>query len=151
MSKTEAGKLVTALGIDSMTADLDAIRVAYIGKIRAIAAGHRSHNGVDLVEARAKNEMLDGELKELTLAEKRGQLVNLAQLEPELGQMVVAFRTDLLSRDDKLKAELDTMYGIDVDLNLLNLHTHEALLQLARYDPDANAKQQASAQAMPNE
>ena len=79
--------------------------------------------------------MVDRELKLLTLAERRGQVVNLAQLEPELQRMVVAMRTELLSRDDKLKAELDALYGIDVDLARITQYTHNALRQLARYDP----------------
>jgi hypothetical protein len=48
--------------------------------------------------------------------------------------MVVAFRTELLARDDKLKAEIDAVYGIDVDLAFLQEHTRNALAQLARYD-----------------
>ena len=50
-------------------------------------------------------------------------------------QMVGAFRSELLSRDDKLKSELDALYGIEVDLSILNEHTFAALAQLARYDP----------------
>jgi hypothetical protein len=80
-------------------------------------------------------ERVDRELKQLMVAEKKGLLVNVEQLEPELMNMVSAFRAELLSRDDKLKADLDALYGIELDLNLLNEYTHAALAQLARYTP----------------
>lgn len=136
LSQQEVSKHLADLGLDAKTSTLEQIRVAYIRKLRAVAAGHRSHDGMDLTRERVLTEKVDRELKELTLAEKRGQLVNVAQLEPELTQMVVAFRTELLARDDKLKADLDALYGIDIDLQVLNDHTHDALQQLARYDPE---------------
>ena len=47
--------------------------------------------------------------------------------------MVAAFRTELISRDDKLKSEIDALYGINLDLAFLTEHTRNALTQLARY------------------
>ena len=81
-------------------------------------------------------EQVDRQLKTLALAEKLGQLVAVPLLEAELQRMVVAMRTELLSRDDKLKAEIDALYSVDVDVGLLNEHTYAALRQLARYDPE---------------
>ena len=135
MSQQAVAQQLVALGIDWKTASLDEIRLAYIEHLRAVAAGHRSQDGLDLAHERALTEQVDRQLKQLTLAEKLGQLVNLAQLEPELTRMVVAFRTELLSRDDKLKSELDALYGVEVDVAILNEHTRNALSQLARYDP----------------
>lgn len=136
LSQPEVSKLLAELGLDWRNETLDRIRVEYIRKLRAAAAGHKTDDGMDLIRERVLNERTDRELKQLTLAEKRGQLVNVAQLEPELAQMFVAFRTELLARDDKLKADLDALHGISVDLQLLNDYTHDALLQLARYDPE---------------
>lgn len=136
LSQPEVSGFLAESGINWRTTDLAAIRVAYIRKLRAAAAGHRSTDGGDLIAERVMTERVDRELKELQLAEKKGQLVNLAQLEPELVQMVASFRTELLARDDKLKADLDALYAIDVDLQVLNDHTHESLTQLARYDPE---------------
>lgn len=121
--------------IDWMVSSLDEIRVAYIQNLRAQAAGHRSQDGLDLVRERVLSERIDRELKQFTLAEKKGTLINVAQLEPELQQMVGAFRIELLSRDDKLKSALDALHGIDIDIQLLNDHTYAALKHLARYDP----------------
>jgi hypothetical protein len=135
LSQAEVSKLMAELGIDWQGTDLETIRVQYIRRLRAAAAGHRSGD-MDLVAERVQTERVDRELKQFTLAEKKGSLVNLEQLEPELTQMVVAFRTELLSRDDKLKADLDALYGIDIDLQVITEHTHDALNQLARYDPE---------------
>lgn len=85
-------------------------------------------------EARTQRERFEAKIVELTYHEKKGILVNVTQLESELMQMVGAFRSELLSRDDKLKDALDTLYGIEIDLTLLNEHTYAALSQLARYD-----------------
>ena len=123
------------LGLDWKTNSMDTIRLAYIRNLRSAAAGHTSGE-FDLTRERAMTEKVDREIKLYTLAEKRGQLVSLAQLEPELAQMIVAFRTELLSRDDKLKSEIDALYGISVDPQLLEAHTRAALTQLARYDPE---------------
>jgi len=134
ISQPQVSSLMERMGINWRTATLDAIRIAYIGNLRAQASGHRAEDGTDLVRERVLTERVDRELKQLLVNEKKGVLVNVVQLEPELMQMVGAFRSEMLSRDDKLKDELDALYGIDTDLTLLNDHTYAALSQLARYD-----------------
>jgi hypothetical protein len=134
LAQQNVSELMKKLGIDWKTATLDEIRVAYIRQLRSQAAGHRTDDGLDLVRERVLTERVDRELKQYTLAEKKGQLINVAQLEPELQQMVGAFRTELLARDDKLKADLDQLHGIDVDIQVLNAYTTDALRHLARYD-----------------
>lgn len=136
MDQGAVSRHLGVLGIDWKTAGMDEIRLAYLKHLRSVAAGHMSSDGVDLTYERAMTERVDRELKLLTLAEKRGQVVNLEQLEPELSRMIGAFRTALLSRDDKLKAEIDALYGIELDLSLLNDYTRSALRQLARYDAE---------------
>lgn len=135
LSQQAVSEMLKRLGIDWLSATLDEIRVAYIRNLRAVAAGHKSGVGDDLTHERILTERVDRELKELQLAEKRGMLINVQQLEPMLMQMVSAFRSELLARDDKLKADLDSFYGIDIELRLLSEHTGAALSQLARYDP----------------
>ena len=136
LDQSAVSRHLGALGLDWKAATLDEVRVAYIKHLRAVAAGHMSQDGVDLTYERAMTERVERELKLLTLAEKRGQVVNVEQLEPELSRMIGAFRTALLSRDDKLKAELDALYGVEVDIGLLNDYTYSALRQLARYDAE---------------
>ena len=135
MTQQAVSQQMVPLGIDWRTTGIDEIRLAYIEHLRGVAAGHRSSNGIDLAYERALTEQVDRELKQLTLAEKKGLVVNLQQLEPELIRMFVAFRTELESRDDKLKASLDAVYGINLDIAYLTEHTRNALAQLARYDP----------------
>jgi hypothetical protein len=143
LAQQNVSELMKKLELDWKTATLDEIRIAYIRQLRAQAAGHRTDDGLDLVRERVLTERVDRELKQYTLAEKKGQLVNVAQLEPELQQMFGAFRTELLARDDKLKADIDQLYGIDVDIQVLNATTHDALRHLARYDAGSHCTDHA--------
>lgn len=135
LDQSAVSRMLEKLGIEWHGATMDQIRVAYIRQLRAQAAGHKSDDGMDLVKERVLTERVDRELKQLTVAEKRGLLINVSQLEPELMNMIGAFRGELLARDDKLAGELATLYGIEVDVAILNEHTYSALSQLARYDP----------------
>lgn len=76
---------------------------------------------------------MDRELKLYQLSEKKKELVNIADLELELSNVFAGFRQELLSRDEKLKTELDTLYGVDIDVNILNEHTYNALQHLSGY------------------
>jgi len=134
LSQAEVSKFLASNEIDWKTSTLDEIRIVYLRKLRAQAAGHRSEDGLDLVRERVMTERVDRELKQYTLAEKKKELINVAQLEPELQQMVAAFRTELMARDDKLKADLDQLHDIDVDIQVLNDYTNDALRHLARYN-----------------
>src|SRR5476649_2860797 len=135
LSQAEVSKFLKQIELDWKEATLDEVRVAYLRKLRAQAAGHQSGDGHDLVRERVLSERVDRELKIFNLAEKKGSLINVAQLEPELMQMVGAFKSELLNRDDKLKATLEAEYGIKIDVHILNDHTYSALSHLARYDP----------------
>lgn len=137
-------------GIDWRAASMDDIRVAYIRQIRAQAAGHKSASGDDLVAERVKTERVQRELMLLNLHEKQGSLIHVEQLKPMYSQMVGAFKTEVLALPDKVKAELDALYGINVDVELLNAHVRAALEQLSRYDPgDPAAADDAGAEPAP--
>lgn len=136
LSQQEVSKLLDELGIDWRDTDLDTIRIQYIRKIRAVAAGHRSHDGMDLTRERVLTEQVERELKQFELAEKKGQLVNLEQLEPELRQMVGAWKTEVQGLPDRLKTELDALYGIDIDIQVLEEPVNATFSQLARYDAE---------------
>lgn len=105
----------------------------YIKFLQERAEGRAAEGGA-LYDERARLARLQSDELELKLLERRGQLVNVAQLEATVGYAVMATRAELLSRDDKLKAEIDALYDVDIDLALLNEHTRAALSQLARYD-----------------
>jgi hypothetical protein len=135
LDQSAVSRWLNDAGISWRVTPLDDIRVAYIRQIRAQAAGHRSENGDDLVAERVKTERVQRELMLLNLHEKQGALINVAQLQPMYSQMVAAFKTEILALPDKAKSELDALYGINVDVELLNAHVRAALEQLSRYDP----------------
>jgi hypothetical protein len=135
INQSSVSELMQKLGVNWKVVPMDDIRVAYIRQLRGVASGHRSGDGLDLTHERVLTERVDRELKQLLVAEKKALLINVEQLEPELMNMVSAFRAELLARDDKLKADLDALYAIELDLKILNEHTHAALAQLARYEP----------------
>ncbi|WP_414451497.1 MarR family transcriptional regulator [Burkholderia sp. 22PA0099] len=136
LDQSAVSRFVDKLQLDYRAASIDEIRVAYIRHLREIAAGRSSETGIDLVAERAMTERVDRELKLLTLAEKRGQLVNAAQLEQAYGLMVGAFQTELLALPDKLVPELYALHGVQVDIEWLNEHIYGCLEQLSEYEPD---------------
>ncbi|WP_205611412.1 MarR family transcriptional regulator [Burkholderia sp. Nafp2/4-1b] len=136
LDQSTVSRLVARLALDYRSASMDDVRVAYIRHLREVAASHTSADGLDLTAERAKTEVVDREIKLLTLAEKNGQLVNAAQLEQAYGQMVGAFQAELLALPDKLVQELRTLYGVEVDVQWLNEHVYGCLEQLSRYDAD---------------
>jgi len=144
LDQSAVSRMVDQLGIDWRNATIDEVRIVYLRRLRAQASGHRSEDGADLIYERVLTERVDRELKQFTLAEKKSQLINVGQLEPELTQMFGAFRSELMSRDDKLKAALDALYGIDVDVQVLNDHTFAALIHLSRYDGSGASLDSAS-------
>jgi hypothetical protein len=131
LDQSAVSRLLDNLGINWREVSLDDIRIAYLRKLCAQAAAHRSQDGTDLVYERVLTERVDRELKQFALAEKKSQLINIAQFEPEWAHMVGVFRFVLLSSDDKLKAHIDRLYGIDLDLQVLNDYTFAALNHLA--------------------
>ncbi|SFJ79106.1 hypothetical protein SAMN05192543_11138 [Paraburkholderia megapolitana] len=147
LDQSAVSRLVDRLCIDYRNATMDEVRVAYIRHLREVAAGRSSESGVDLVTERAMTERVDREIKMLTLAEKKGLLVNAKQLEQAYGQMVGAFQTELLSLPDRMVQELRTLYGVEVDVELLNEHINGCLEQLAGYEPDSPGGDPADSEA----
>lgn len=79
-------------------------------------------------------ERVDREMKRYLLEEKKSQLINLAQLEPAMVEMVDVFKAELLKLDDQLKADLNARYGIDIDISVLNGYVFGALKHFSRFD-----------------
>lgn len=134
ITQQAVSKTLSKMGIDWHGKSLDEIRLAYIKRLRDVASGHASIDGsYDLNKERVLTEQVDRELKLYQLAEKKGVLVNVDSLMSELETVFQAMRQEMLSRDDKLKTELDTLYGVDVDVAILNEHTNNSLNHLSRY------------------
>ena len=133
MNQSEVSRHLKRLGLDAKTDDMDTIRLAYIQHLREVAAAHISSDGDDLTKVRIQNETADLELKRITIAERRGQVVNLEQLKPDLANAFYHIKTSLLTAADKLKPVIDARYGIDFDVNLINAEHDHALVELSRY------------------
>ena len=133
MAQKNASVFLRKLDFDWRVATLDEIRIAYIRKLRAQGASLQTKDG-DLVMERVMTERVDRELKEFNLAERKAQLINLAQLEPAMVQMVSTWKAELLGFDDRLKVALDAAHGIDIDIRLINNFTLAGFNHLKRYD-----------------
>jgi hypothetical protein len=130
MSQKSVSQFLAKEGIDCHTSTLDEIRVAYIRKLRLAT----SENQTALTHERILSERVDREMKIFQLEQKKSQLVNPVQLEAAMTEMVDVFKTELLKRDDKLKADLDERYGIDIDIRVLNGYVFDALKHFGRFN-----------------
>lgn len=112
-------------------ATMDEIRLAYLKRLREQAAGHENTLAIE----RAKTEVVDRQIKELVLEEKRKSLVRIADLKPMLSTMMLAFRNELRSVPQKVVLEIETLHGIRVDADLIGKYIDDALRKLSQYDP----------------
>jgi terminase small subunit / prophage DNA-packing protein len=95
---------------------------------------------------RDKLYRLQGEESALRIAERRGQLVSLAQLEPALAQMVTAFRSRVLQLPDDLCHELGSNApNLDEVRAAGGRLVHEALQELSKHDPATQGESAALA------
>ena len=132
LSQPAVSKMLRKLGLTGQET-LDEIRVAYIRNLREVAAGHRSEEGLDLVQEKAKTERVDRELKLLQLAEKKRELVNLSELHGELSMVFIKFRETMLDRASRLKTQLDALYGTDIDPSIIEDDAYSTLQPFAEY------------------
>ncbi len=59
------------------------------------------------------------------------ELVPAVLVGARLESVALSIRTELLTGNPKLKTEIDTLYDIDLDIELLNEHSRSVLRQLA--------------------
>ena len=80
---------------------------------------------------RDRLDRIKGDREELALAKDLEELVPAALVGARLEQVVLAIRTGVLTGNPKLKTEIDTLYDVDLDIELLNEHSRSILRQLA--------------------
>lgn len=131
ISQAAVSKAMLKLTVDWRNATMDEVRLAYLTRLRAEAAGHISDTGHDLVAEKAMTERVTRELKQMELDRLKGILVSIEDLQANLTMAALNFKNILLGRNERLKATLEALYGIDVDIGLLNDETYEALEALA--------------------
>ena len=140
--------MLERLGVNWREASIDDVRLAYLDHLRGVAAGRLGDDGLDLASERAMTERVNREIRILELAEKRGELVAVDQLEAHYGQMVDAFKSDLLALPDKIAGDVRTLHGIDIDVELINGLIYSTLEQLSGYDPDGQPDSEAPGEAL---
>ncbi len=91
----------------------------------------RAVNGARHESSRDRLDRIKGDREELALAKDLEELVPAVSVEARLVQVVLAIRTAVLTGNPKLKTEIDTLYDIDLDIELLNEHSRNQLRQLA--------------------
>lgn len=90
----------------------------------------RAVNGARHESARERLERIKGDREELGLAKDLEELVPALLIEGRLEQVVMSIRTGVLTGNPKLKTEIDTLYDIELDIELLNEHSRSILRQL---------------------
>jgi terminase small subunit / prophage DNA-packing protein len=80
---------------------------------------------------------LQGDKVELEIAEKRGLLIPVEQIEPAWTAMVASARSYLRSQPDRLAQLLEVTDGVEAKRDLIAETFDEVLLKLAEYEPAA--------------
>lgn len=109
---------------------------ALFEKLSTEAAGRSGEDQASLTRARTDEATASAELKRLMVAEKSGQLVPVAEIEPQIAAMVIAARTELLAMADKLYADIKALYNIEIDPALINEKIYAALEHLSAHPGD---------------
>lgn len=97
----------------------------------------RSMAGQSQESQRERRDRLEGDRLELDISQRCDTLVIAEEYEKALTALVYGIRNTILQGDSTLKMQLDSLYGIDIDEDVLNEHSRSILQQLASYEHDA--------------
>ena len=131
MSERNAFDVLRALNIDKKTTSLDDIRTAYIKDLREKAAGRGSSEQQNAAIARTRKDNNAADLMEMQIAEKAGQLINVAKIEPFLTGLIIASRQQFLSFPKKWSQEIRAIHGLEIDELYFEDDINNALNELA--------------------
>jgi hypothetical protein len=95
----------------------------------------RAISGYQVESAKERKDRLEGDRIELQLAKEAGLLVAVEEIEPLWASAILAAKSELLEGVYRLKSELDALFGIAVDVALLEDHFHQALAKLSDRPP----------------
>jgi hypothetical protein len=95
----------------------------------------RAVSGYQVESAKERKDRLEGDRIELQLAKEAGLLVAVEEIEPLWASAILAAKSELLEGVYRLKSELDALFGIAVDVALLEDHFHQALAKLSDRPP----------------
>ena len=130
ISQQAVSKTMQKMGIDWQQLSLDEIRLAYLKRLRDAAAGHADMEGkFNIHKARVRTELLESELLLLKLQKEKERLIDVDQLMPELRAVFGGMKNELLTASAKLKTEIDLLYGINVDIEVLEDYVANNILK----------------------
>ena len=106
----------------------------------------RREAGKNLETAKERLDRVRANREELAYAKDLEELVPAELVEEQLTSAVVAIRSDLLNGNAQLKAELDTEYSIDIEIDILHDHYRQILESLSEISLESEGCNQAVAE-----
>ena len=116
-----------------------------VGKLIAESAGRGGDQQAELTGAKIRDLNTRNALMEQQLKKAQGEVFEREEYRPGLEMIVYAAWSQFLSLGDKLKVEIDQLYEIDFDEELINDAINETLEELSRaFDRDATVVEGAA-------
>lgn len=116
LSQQAVSELMAGLGIDSKTASLDEIRVAYIRRLREQAAGRAAAGDLDLAGERAALAKAQRERIEMQNSVTRGELAPVVLIEEVLTKAASKTAGILDAIPGMVRRRVPTLTADDIDL-----------------------------------
>lgn len=91
----------------------------------------RREAGKNTETSRERLDRIRASREELAYAKDLQELVPAELVEEQLTSAVIAIRSDVLNGNAQLKAELDSEYGTDIDIDILHDHSRQILESLS--------------------
>ncbi|WP_018952488.1 terminase small subunit [Thioalkalivibrio sulfidiphilus] len=86
--------------------------------------------------ARERRDRLEGDLLEIKLAKDAGNLVAVADIEPVWSGAILAARAEFRAWADRLRAEIDSRYGLETDAEIYAAAVDATLSKLSEQPPE---------------
>lgn len=138
----ELGMPVELVGGRGLENEYDTVKVIE-WQIQRALSGERHESG------RQRLDRLDGDRKEMEIAERARELVPVRDVESMLMEGIVAARTEMLSLAERLKGIIDDRYRVNVDPVIIENEVLQTLNKLAARGPNLVAAIEADSSASP--
>lgn len=104
--------------------------------IEHVSGGKEADNKPRLIDHKTEHERIKAERAALELAEMRGELHRSEDVEIVMSDMLTAFRQKILAIPTKLSPQLTGIEEINIIKGRLTAALHEAIAELADYNPE---------------
>lgn len=132
MSERNLRDVMRRLDID-WPVEVDEIRIRYIRDLREKAAGRGGDDQQELTRSRVRESQAKARNLELQNYERVGQLVAVEELEPLLDQWVIMSRTEVSNAVNKIVADIQGQFDIEIDSGLIDEHMSAAYRIIGTY------------------